>query len=29
VADGGLLVLFSRTVVVDTWIVRGRQQPED
>lgn len=28
VADGGLLVLFSRTVVVDTWIVRGRRNPE-
>jgi hypothetical protein len=28
VADGGLLVLFSRTIVVDTWIVRGRRQSE-
>jgi hypothetical protein len=28
VADSGLLVLFSRTVVVDTWIVRGRRKPE-
>jgi hypothetical protein len=27
-ADGGLLVLFSRTVVVDTWIVRGHRKPE-